>query len=458
MIGRTNADYTGTVVLTVTLSRAVSGASVTATNSYKTYAKTTNASGVATMRVRPGLSYTVSAMGRSEVVYVGSQGASVYLDVVFIWGCDIAIATADPWARVTYPSDVENFGYTPATGHDVKGWADSTLINDIAPVRIANGVKTYLDKRDPTKTADGSASNITIAGNDAFAEFPLKWLSITSDANYVHIRFSNFQVDSTYQCYAHRFDGQNQSAFYYGMFLAERRTINGTTGLYSIGGGRPTTNEAYGDFISYAHNRGAGYDIATFYQTMYIEALLILLYKTTDIQGSSDSRHGLAYGRDDLAISSVISYDNDYGMAGTKQSDSPRMSAFWVNDFYGNCNSAIGCAFGPNPLKTIVDGLSTTDTSLFEKSIDTGISTPLSGWVTGVVGTTDAGLLPNQASGGSSSTYWADYCNYYAGRFPYFGGKGGNTWRGFYWQFDICGNGYSQYVSSRLSYRIGLMS
>ena len=68
------------VTLTVTLNPAVSGVNVTATAGGKGYNANTNASGVATLSVRPGYDYTVTANNYStNVVHVDASGGSTTL-------------------------------------------------------------------------------------------------------------------------------------------------------------------------------------------------------------------------------------------------------------------------------------------------------------------------------------------------------------------------------------------
>lgn len=68
------------VTLTVTLNPAVSGVNVTATAGEKGYNANTNASGVATLSVRPGYDYTVTANNYStDVVHVDASGGSTTL-------------------------------------------------------------------------------------------------------------------------------------------------------------------------------------------------------------------------------------------------------------------------------------------------------------------------------------------------------------------------------------------
>lgn len=457
MKGQTNASGKSSVVQVNT----DPGLVVTASNGTTTKTATASSSGVALFNNLLGGEWTFSlATGHTKTVFLEHILTIFDLYPMTIWGADIDIATSNPWDRVSYPTDVENAGYTPASGTSINGWAGSELISDIAPVRISNGAKTYLNKRNPAETVDGAASNIATAGNDAMVEFPLKWLSITSDGTTIRIRFSDRQADSTYQCYAHRLGGVQQSAFYYGMFLA---TVSSNK-VYSQAGTSPTVSKSITDFISYAKARGTGYDIATFYQTMYLEALAIVLFKTTDIQGSSNNAHGLAYGyaggssSSSKANNTILAYTNDYGMYGSTTAKTTRMSFLWVNDFYGNCYAWIGGAKtnSTRKLLTIVDGYSSVTESDFEKTIDIGVTADISGYYTGVHATTDSGLMPNKA-GGSETTYWADYCVVYASSFPYFGGRwnGGGS-AGFYWGFYYSATNTDTYVSSRLSYRAGI--
>ena len=80
------------VTLTVTLNPAVSGVNVTATAGGKGYNANTNASGVATLSVRPGYDYTVTANNYStNVVHVDASGGSTTL-----MNATIVVEVTDP--------------------------------------------------------------------------------------------------------------------------------------------------------------------------------------------------------------------------------------------------------------------------------------------------------------------------------------------------------------------------
>ncbi len=423
-------------------------ATVTATSGSSTFTETAGSDGVATFKgFAVGSTWTFSSNGESKTIIIDQLMQTIEVGNKIIYGVKIAKTTSSPSDRVTYTDHAS--GFTPVTNSsgtfDMGSWAGNDLIAGIAPISKSGSTRTYLDKN----TLDGCPTSTSA---DALVEVPTWWLSITNDDSYIYIRFCNKQADDTYQKYASRFNGEDIGAFWIGMFDG----LISSSQLYSYSGATPTVNQSITTFIANAKARGAGYDIATFYQITYLTALMVLLFKSTD--GQSTLGKGLVSSGSAAQSRSKLSFANDYGMSGNPSNGALPVAFFWIHDFWGNVYQFIGCAKtdSSSRLMTIIDGYSSvtdSDFSLVSPETPTGNR---SGYVSDVVGTTGAGFLPKTCSG-SSSTFWCDRGYVYASCFPHWGGRWGDGDGAgpFYWRFNGSATYTSGDIGSRLSYRAG---
>jgi len=430
----------------------------------------------------------------------------------------IAINTSDPSTRCTYPEyvtvngkQVKNSAYgldpaynankanaagnTSTAAFDMGGWADHPILNGIKPV-LKNGTTwTDLDKTGMT-TWDNSA--------DAFTEFPINWLAIKNDGTNITVIFSDKDTrpDADFQLYAfakgcdsysnEQIVTANASAslsaikasdssdyfancFHIGCFVAN----GGSSAIYSKRGATVSSSVVYTNYWHGANARGTDYDCMSFQQWTYIQALFLLLYRSTNSQTAHS--HGLA-----KVSSSSVSANTanagvattSFGMAGAINKAQVN-SFFWIYNCWGNHTQFIGGLWNrkgssskayywlPRQAnsRAFNNGWSAASTNATQASLgtDTGITGSKSGgFIKTVAGSNVAGFCPTSQSGGSSSTYWPDcgYVYYYSSRayFPYVGGSY-NYNAGFAGIF-YCGvdNGSTDSgtnIVARLSYRGG---
>ena len=374
------------------------------------------------------------------------------------WAVDIAINNSDPAARCTYPqtitvngqtADNACYGFTPMAGSSSGtftsgSWANEEIVTSIKPVS-SNGNST------PTFTDANKNASTWTTGTEYFTEFPFYWLSITNDGSKIRIIFSDSdsQPDSTFQCYAHAkacdsysnsdiegavsstsrdaiMSSNNNSyfanAFYIGCFGGNVASLK----LYSKCSNTYKRSEAYANFFNYANARGGEYDCMSFQQVTYLQALFILLFKSTNSQGAHS--HGLTKVSS-TSVSAIdtnapLSTDN-FGMSG-RIGTAQRMSFFWIHDLWGNYAQYIGGIWNRTGLsnrrlyywlprqansRAFSNGWSAS--SSYAKQTDMGTDTGLSyassqDFIVDVAGTNIGGFAPTDKSGGSASTYWCD--------------------------------------------------
>ena len=173
------------VTLTVTLNPAVSGVNVTATAGGKGYNANTNASGVATLSVRPGYDYTVTANNYStNVVHVDASGGSTTL------------MNATIVVKVTDPNKNTSIAFTVKRGSEVhNGVVNASSGVGTASVTVYAVGSYTVSVTAPTGGEANSVSVTTVAGNSVTASITISY-DFTFTMNY---NASNF-VSSPNNC------------------------------------------------------------------------------------------------------------------------------------------------------------------------------------------------------------------------------------------------------------------
>ena len=173
------------VTLTVTLNPAVSGVNVTATAGGKGYNANTNASGVATLSVRPGYDYTVTANNYStNVVHVDANGGSTTL------------MNATIVVKVTDPNKNTSIAFTVKRGSEVhNGVVNASSGVGTASVTVYAVGSYTVSITVPTGGTANEVSVTTVAGSSVTASITISY-GFTFTMNY---NASNF-VSSPNNC------------------------------------------------------------------------------------------------------------------------------------------------------------------------------------------------------------------------------------------------------------------
>lgn len=462
--GISGGSSSSTANVAVTLEGKVSGVTVTATPAVGT-AKTavSNSSGVAIFTNLAQGAWTFSASGyiAQEESLIGGSQQSITLSYV-VYGFSIAVSTSNPAARVTYPETIfekKNGAYdkTPASGtgaNCMNDWAGCELISGIKRQMVSGN--TYNDELAFEDVSDKKSSKKGHSP-DKFADYinimtyvPTWYMKMTNDGTNIECAFSQAQIDDTWKDYAGSVGTNRVGHFRVGCFAGYADDTD--TGLFSIGDNTPTVNRSISNFISYAKARGTGYDIMTWYQYTYLQALAVLLYKSTNLQAAMAQGY---VGGSSVQSETALTFSNDYGMAGGT-SKTQQMAFFWIQNLWGNIYQFVGGAKTDSSYKLMTStGYSSVNNSDFDKKSLGGPSSSILGYVSKVVGTTDAGFFPAECSG-AATTYFADSGDVYTSYFPYVGGyyNCGGSAGPFCACFDNSATSTTAYVGSRLSYRL----
>ena len=226
----------------------------------------------------------------------------------YLYGYDLTVGTANPSDRVTYPSDVDNAGFTPAAMDFSSGVFNYGSWNiepgtEFMPrpcmLTYAGVVDHYLDPDDYTKKTDGSASSVSNPsfGGNAMMEWPKIWTKRWEENGVYHFRCSNVQIDGDYECWCNYDRLNNQidhfyTPIFYGSNVSNKmRSISGQSNLVD----QNTSTE-----IAYAKANGNDWYIEVLADRLLIQDLLVLMAKSTDGQTAYGS--GRSAGGDNIAI------------------------------------------------------------------------------------------------------------------------------------------------------------
>lgn len=438
-----------------------------------------------TIRNFPAGKYRITATyndGEASADYETAPGTTdIGLNIRYRYGfaaVDVAINTSDPVARCSYPQTItvngqtvnnSCYGFTPAksasNNFDMGSWASHKILEGIKPV-ISDGAAT------PTFTDAPKNAGTWTTGTEYFTEFPFNWLSITNDGTRIRIIFSDKpdRPDSTFQSYAFRKANGTDvaNAFHLGCFGAN----SFASAIYSRAAMTYTTSVRYAVFCQGANARGDQYDIMSFQQWTYLQALFILLYKSTNSQTAHS--YGYVDASSSNTTNAVLS-TTKFGMAGS--TSSARNAFFWIHDIWGNITHFIGGLFvRAGSTKTLYyllarqsqdssfnSGMSTAASSIATQSgigVSTGLTSTASGdYINAVCGTNEGGFAP-MATSGSESTYFADYGHVYShssiAEFPRVGGYYTSDQAGlFCCVVDVHSSTSHTPYGSRLAYRGG---
>lgn len=213
----------------------------------------------------------------------------------FLFGYDLNPLTADPSSRVTYPSAVDNFKYSPACMDFVKGvmnygdWvgpAVDLLLPKPCMLTYEGEVHSYLDPNDYSKNIDGTPSEVSnphFEGN-AMMEWPKIYIKRYEEGQNIYkFRCSNVKIDDDYECWCNydRLDNEIDH-FYTPIYFGS--VIDGK--LRSISGQKHNIGYSMQEQVDMASANGPDWYIETVADRMLINDLLVMLAKSTDGQKS----------------------------------------------------------------------------------------------------------------------------------------------------------------------------
>lgn len=294
----------------------------------------------------------------------------------YIYGYDLDTTNADPDARVTYPSDVNNELFEPAKMNFTGTTAEGTFSYGSWPSTPGEGfmpkpcmlnydctIKHYLDPYDYTKKLeDGTASDYNDTSVTNLSNAMMEWPKIYTKRTLVNgiykFRCSPVKIDHTWECWCNYDKNNNEidhfyTSIYKRPFIPSREATGSRT-LRSLAYSSDESNQAFGFSTDYymtlaRRNRSDTneWNIEVLSDHLLIQDLLIMMAKTTDLKsaygdGWSETtdtnaggleQKGLFYGAPKFTgASTQTGRVKVFGMEDYWDSQCSRKIAGWIND------------------------------------------------------------------------------------------------------------------------------
>lgn len=301
-------------------------------------------------------------------------------------------------------------------------WDERPIFRDIKPCIFKNGqVQYYLNPNDWTKKENSDeASDLTGVDGDVMIEFPKFAYKIKTVDNLITISISNDDVvvendsDYTYDAFS-RLEEGDLDYFYKGAF---KGSLDENGKLRSLPGKIPANNKNIGAFRTTAQSNGAHYQQSTYAQLKALQCLYLIKYGDRNSQsavgnGVVDASAAYITGYNTTSLEEISSENSTFasGMTfGTTANGTTHMRLFGIEDFWGSIWEWVDGLTTDASRNIITSWNSFSNEGITATTVSTasGLTANSNGYIKDVAGNTDAGFMPVNFSGGSSSTYWAD--------------------------------------------------
>lgn len=211
----------------------------------------------------------------------------------YLYGYDLVTATPEPAARVSYPSDVDNAGFTPAAMNFTSGvfnygsWPNTPgekFMPQPCMLTFAGVVDHYLNPNDYTEKTNGDASKVADIsfGGNAMMEWPKIYTKRWEENGVYHFRCSDAKIDDDYECWCN-YDRNNNEIdnFYTPIYFGSKDSSNR---LRSISGQSNIVSRYATQEIEYAAANGDDWYTEVLADRLLIQDLLVMMAKSTDCQ------------------------------------------------------------------------------------------------------------------------------------------------------------------------------
>ena len=265
----------------------------------------------------------------------------------YTFGYDLDIADPDPSTRVSYPSDVDNYGFEPARMNydtDIFDYGDWNVSPGLAfmpkPCMLRNDgtVDHYLDPNNYALRDDGvtpsRVSDTSFDGN-AMMEWPKIYTKRWEENGVYHFRCSSVKHDDNWDCWCnYNVDDEEIDNFYTSIYTVSESNK-------SIGGQAPKTTYKYTTSELKLDGLEDGWYSELISDRLLILDLLVMMAKSTDGQSTYGQGYKPSYVSDssfDMGTVALRSGTMDTkGMFwGSSDSLSGGVKVFGMENWWGN--------------------------------------------------------------------------------------------------------------------------
>lgn len=337
-----------------------------------------------------------------------------------IYGVRIDRNDPNPSTRVVYIDDAVGKTPAPTGGGNTAdlsfgSWKDAFPFNQIKPCVVKGNTATlhkYLNPNDLSKYTDGTSSQDEIwgtAGGEDFLyhtmmEIPKVYYSITNDTNYVYVRICDRKVNSNYVCLAHTSGSVEKDLLYLGCFLSASIIVGSTTYLQSRANA-VVNMDLITTIRPRIKNLNSAYELMSYNQLVLLQALFVILYKSTDSQTALG--RGYTFGNNAvLSTGTNLSKGLNYGTTSSGNTVD-RVSFLGLEDMWGNETCYVDGILKENTNSVVKTSTGDYSNTAGYRTIQTNYPTT-SGFIKDVSGTNDLGFLATSSVASSSTTYYCD--------------------------------------------------
>ena len=329
-----------------------------------------------------------------------------------IFGVRVMENNSNPNSCCTYIEGA--VGTQVANSTSLGGWANKFPFNQIRLVGFKNGkVIKAINPNNKTQYVGGGTVPSDV---DVMVEIPKVYWKFTNISNGYELRISNYKVDSTWDCYAHKVGGVEKDHIYVGTYLG----YNEGGKLRSRSGVSPTVNQSLIQFRNQARANGSGYQQWNWFTLLLLQNLYLIAYKNLDSQSALGM--GVCSGS-----RTNTGGTNTKGMVFGSSNKTQQVCFLGVEDFYGNLWQIVDGMYcdGSYNTKVTPDNKTFNDNGSGFKNIGRFVSSYSSGKTSKVAHSSEGGFFPKEFSG-SDTTYYCDYGGVNSGCFGASGGCYGN--------------------------------
>ena len=301
---------------------------------------------------------------------------------------------------------------------DYNSWKNSPLFDKFAPVMLKKDgtVGEYLLPDDYTLQIDGvTPSHIAddTYDGDGMCQVGQLWVSRKKYGGKYQFRVSNKKINNSYECITHKRADGSYTDFYY-RSLYDCALINGKN--RSISGKAPNVNTAGNVQIANSKANGAGYNVDELNFRLLINDLLVLVggsLNTQEVFGTGRHSGGTQNGYNQVVSGTLDKMGMFYG-----DNNNGAVKVFYIENWWGNVwkitNGLLtsGGQFYYKACESTQDGSTigeypqTSVTGMIPTGINVGTQNQL--YIKEEEFVDGLGLLPTSATGGSSTTRFAD--------------------------------------------------
>lgn len=254
----------------------------------------------------------------------------------------------------------------------------------------------FKDGKEVRELEDSELNNLKPEDGDVMVRFPRKGLRIKTVGEKVYVSMTSAKNDPDFKYYAHSRGDSPRDAFYLGAYLGFEESGK----LKSITGKTPTSGNTIGYFRIIAQANGAGYEMVTFYQWTFLQAMYVLKY------GNLNSQSALGKGNTGRLSSATNTGEaNGKGIDFGSANDETKVRFQWIEDIFGTYS--IFCdGIKSSGGKILIGTDNFNDDGTGYEKYDGFVCKNV--YPKKVIGNSELGFIIKEA-GGSTSTHYCDY-------------------------------------------------